>query len=230
MRSEPTARTRTARPLRATEASPEQASRVWLYAVLATVCVGLGVGAAPVSADPYVETSSDGVIATFEGSEIDLSDGWGDAQACYSEDAASARCYRSEAEMDAAEGLSASKSELSEINKAMGGWNQKSGVAAPAGNAGAATPLSTCSTTVRLYRGTLYTGGVLALATQGTYLNLASYGFDNDTSSYQIGACASRFYDTTSGGTLYPGNTSAGASAVAMLSGWDNRVGSIYIT
>jgi hypothetical protein len=29
---------------------------------------------------------------------------------------------------------------------------------------------------------------------------------------------------------VYPGNTSAGASAASMLAGWDNRISSVYIS
>jgi len=89
---------------------------------------------------------------------------------------------------------------------------------------------ASCATPgVRLYRSVSYGGGVLQLLTRGTYINLGAYGFDNDTSSFRIGACSAGFYDTTTGGTSYPGSTSAGISAAAMSSGWDNRVGSVYI-
>jgi len=148
-----------------------------------------------------------GVIASFEGRQIVLSEGWGDAHACVvAPDGV--RCYRSEREMDAAEGA-----ELEQAAAAAGG------VAA----------LTACSSSVRLYDGTSYTGSVLQLTTRGVYHNLASLGFDNLTSSYKIGACSARFYDTTSGGTLYPGSTSANVSATSMATGWNNRVGSVYI-
>ena len=61
----------------------------------------MGAGAAPASA----EADEYSVIATFEGKEIALADGWGEAGACVS-DADGTRCYRTEAEMDEREGLS----------------------------------------------------------------------------------------------------------------------------
>jgi hypothetical protein len=68
------------------------------------------------------------------------------------------------------------------------------------------------------------------LTSRGAYINLSTYGFDNDTSSYKVGACASYFYDGAGGGTpLYPGTTTANSSATSMLTGWDNRVSSVYI-
>lgn len=145
--------------------------------------------------DSKSETS---VTAAFEGRPIRLADGWGEATACTS-DGLSARCYRTEAEMDDAENL-------------------------PQGL------LAACSTSLRLYRSTSFGGGVLQLTSQYAYINLSAYGFDNDTSSYRVGACSSYFYDASSGGSpLYPGSTSGGASASTMVSGWDNRVSSVYI-
>jgi len=162
--------------------------------------------AVPTGAVLATDTHEPGVIASFEGQQIDLSKDWGDAQACViAPDGA--RCYRTEREMDAAEGDPAAQ-------------------AAPSGGVVA---LAACSSSVRLYDGTSYSGNVLQLTTRGVYHNLASLGFDNLTSSYKIGACSARFYDTTSGSTLYPGSTIANASATSMLSGWNNRVGSVYI-
>jgi hypothetical protein len=92
------------------------------------------------------------------------------------------------------------------------------------------TPLAACSSSLRLYRSTSYGGAVLQLTTRNTYINLSGYGFDNDTSSYKVGACSAGFYDGSGGGApTYPGSTGANASATSMVSGWDNRVSSVYI-
>jgi len=88
---------------------------------------------------------------------------------------------------------------------------------------------SSCSTALRLYTGTSFSGSTLALTARQVH-NLSSYGFDNATSSYKVGACASTLYDGTSAsGTVYPGATGAGAQASAMQSGWDNRVSSARV-
>ena len=92
------------------------------------------------------------------------------------------------------------------------------------------TILLSCSTSLRLYKNTSFGGTVLALSQRGIGIPLASYGFDNVTSSYKIGACSSTFFDGAIGSTTYPGNTSAGAQATSMLSGWDNRVSTVYIS
>ncbi len=145
---------------------------------------------------------TEGVIADFEGRRINLAEGWGDAEACRSDEEGT-RCYRSVTQMFNAEHLFA--------------------------NAGAIAA-STCSGDVNLYRDTSYGGTVLSLNTRSVVINLATYGFDNVTSSYKIGPCDSRFYDTTTGSGLYPGTTTANTVAASMASGWDNRIGSIAIS
>lgn len=90
--------------------------------------------------------------------------------------------------------------------------------------------LAACGSSLRLYDGTSYTGASLFLNSRAVVHNLANFGFDNRTSSYQIGACDSDFFSGSNGsGSVYPGNTNAGASATSMLSGWNNVVSSVYI-
>lgn len=156
------------------------------------------------SPNPHVSAAdSVGIPATFEGTTIDLQEGWGAARACTS-DGTSTTCYRSEAAMDRATAEAARSIEI--------------------------TPFAACSSSLRLYRSTSYGGSVLQLTTRGTVINLSGYGFDNDTSSYRVGACSAGFYDGSGGGApTYPGSTGANASATSMVSGWDNRVSSVYI-
>jgi len=59
---------------------------------------------------------------------------------------------------------------------------------------------------------------------------LSAYGIDNAVSSYKVGACSATFFDGAGGGgSIYPGYTGAGAQYSSMVSGWDNRLGSIWI-
>jgi hypothetical protein len=139
------------------------------------------------------------VLATFEGKTINLATGWGAATACVQR-ANGTVCYRTEAELD---------QQLATEPPTM--------VAA------------VCSSSVRLYRGAGFTLTVLALTTRQTVLNLSNYGFDNDTSSYKIGACSAGLYGAPSLGSPYPGSTAANASAANMVSGWDNTISSVYI-
>lgn len=177
-------------------------------AFTATVAALTALVAAPPASPAHADGTDEAisVIGTFEGTTFRLADGWGEAHACVSDDGATARCYRTEAEMDAAEG-----------NEVAGRFDVQ--------------PLSDCSGSgLRLYASTSYGGDVLQLKLRWTVLNLATYGFNNVTSSYKVGACSSTLFDTTSGGTVYPGDTSAGVWASTMATNWDNRVGSAYLS
>lgn len=161
--------------------------------------------AAPFGAPSAGAADDDASHASFEGEVIDLSEGWGKANACYV-DESGVSCYRSEKELDRAHGAIDS--------------NNRS-----------ASLLATCSSNLRLYSSSSYGGTVLAVATQGIYLNLANYGFDNVTSSYRVGACDSTFYSGSSGGgSVYPGGTWAFAQSPTMVAGWDNVISSVYIS
>lgn len=150
-------------------------------------------------------------FASFNGTTIDLRVTWGTATACHT-DGRTTQCYRSEREMDTALGVAGT----------------------PTGSAGLvrgpAAALAACSSSVRLYSGTSYTGSVLSFTTRFTFINLSTYGYDNVTSSYKVGACSSSFYDGVAGtGSVYPGNTSANVQYPSMVTGWNDRVSSIYI-
>jgi len=142
-------------------------------------------------------------VAWFEDHWIDLAIDWEDATAC-DVGADLSICFRTEAELDDYLG-SASRT-------------------------GAAALLSTCGSTLRLYDATSYSGTMISLSIRNTTHNLSSYGFDNKTSSYKVGACDTDFFSLSGlGGSVYPGNTSSFAQASSMLSGWNNVVSSVYI-
>jgi hypothetical protein len=165
-------------------------------------------GADPVTGDP--------THAWFEGGEIDLSKSWGDATACV-ELGDHTECFRTEAEMLEAH------PELAETTTT----NDRVGSSRVSSDA---TIQAACSTGLRLYRVTSYGGIALSLTTRSIWHNMASYGYDNDTSSYKVGGCSSVFRAGASGaGSTYPGNTGANAWAASMLAGWDNVVSSVYI-
>lgn len=171
--------------------------------MLALVLIGV-----PATTSAASSTPAQSEIASFEGHAIRLADGWGKAKACTS-DGVTTRCYGSEKEMDATEGTTGRLSVQPVVPQ----------------------PLVECSLpTLKIYRLASFGGAVLQFTTRGQLFNLASYGFDNDTSSYKIGPCAAAFYDTTSGGGPYPGSTAANVSSPSMSSGWDNRIGSLFIS
>ncbi len=142
-------------------------------------------------------------LALFEGKVIDLSRGWGQARACVVFDTDRlAECFRDVASLQARESEFAADVSI----------------------------LASCSTPLRLFENTGYGGRELDIYTRGVWQNLSAWSFDNQLSSYKVGACGSYFAENANGGgSWYPGNTSAGAQASSMLSGWDNRVSSVYL-
>lgn len=147
-----------------------------------------------------------GVQAWFEGEQINLAEGWGEANACIA-DSAGTRCYRTRTELEIQE-------------------NSSAGLGA---STTTAALLATCASNLTLYSATGYGGSSLSLNVRGTGIGLAAYGFSNITSSYTIGGCNAEFYDGAIGSAAYPGNTNAFASASSMAAGWDNRVSTVYI-
>lgn len=161
---------------------------------------------------PTPDEASEPWVAEYEGEEIDLRFGWETAKACAT-DGVTTTCYDSEAEMAAALGSVATATP---------------DPSAPAGSSGLLR--ASCSSYLRLYTGTNYTGSVLALTTRLWVLNLSDYGFNNVTSSYKVGGCSSTFYDlSNAGGTVYGGGSGAWDQAASMPSGWDNRISSVWI-
>lgn len=164
-------------------------------------------------AEQPADSTELGQVAVFEGSTIDLARGWGDAHACAIwGDRGVAECFRTEAELEA--------------------WLPRL-VSLPQGSTDASvtTTATACSSALRLYDGTGYSGDVLYLWSRQTWINLWDVGFANRTSSYKIGACSSYFADYSGGGgDWYPTSlTSAYLWSPSMLSGWDNRVSSVYL-
>lgn len=160
------------------------------------------IAASSALADSSATESRPG-LARFEGNLIDLSRSWGEAQACvvYDFDRV-AECFRDVATLHARE------TEL----------------------AADVSILASCSTPLRLFANTGYGGQELDIYTRGVWQNLSTWGFDNQLSSYKVGACGAHLAENANGGgSWYPGNTGAGAQSASMLSGWDNRVSSVYL-
>lgn len=141
--------------------------------------------------------------AQFEGGILDLSKGWGIARAC-TYDGAVTSCFV----------------ERDELVKYLDNYHESS----------AFTRTSTCASSLELYENIGYGGRVLYLSGRYSWINLNIFGFDKQTSSYRVGGCRASFNGSYAGaGTNYPGDTRAGSWASTMLSGWDNRISSVYI-
>jgi hypothetical protein len=178
-----------------------------LTAVIAVALILAVVSASGFAADT-TPPSHLPTVAVFEGKQLDLSKGWGDARACVvARTAGVVECFRDQA------GLLARESEL-----------QTQIAASPE------IAAASCSSPLRLYADASYGGRELDFYDRGYWQNLSDWGFDNQTSSYKVGACGVYLADyANGGGSWYPGNTGAGAGAATMVSGWNDRVSSLYI-
>ncbi|MCU1392655.1 MAG: hypothetical protein JWM34_1083 [Ilumatobacteraceae bacterium] len=156
----------------------------------------------PASGSEAAGSSSES-IATFHGRKIDLSVSWEGAGACWIRNAGSV-CYDTTAEMIAAMAPTVSAARSGPV------------------------PNLACSSSVVLYKNASHGGASAGFTDRLTFIGLSGIGFANVVSSYTVGACSAAFQD--SAGLTYPGTTTAGASANSMVSGWDNRLYSIYIS
>jgi len=175
--------------------------------VLVTAAVlALAVVLTPVVA--FAGGGPTGPIATFNGTQIDLSKGWGAAQACLVANGG-VECFADRA------GLLAREQQLS--------TSQSSKTAT-------AVATTSCSTPLRLYADASYSGRELDFYDEGYWQNLSTWSFDDQTSSFKVGACAVDLADGTNGsGSWYPSGTSAGHNEATMVSGWNDRISSIFI-
>ena len=187
-------------------------SRMFSILLVATALVHVAL---PANAEDSDMNGSSVGSAMFEGWVIDLTEGWGDATACLVWDSDTMmECFRSEAEL--LEWVSHLEATAKDQAKARG----------------PAALSSTCSSSLRLYDGTNYSGSVLYLYQRSTWINLSSHGWSNRTSSFKVGACSSFLADySNGGGNWYPTSaTQAWGVASSMISGWNNRISSIYIS
>ncbi len=179
-----------------------------LFAAAAATTSTATVAAAPA----HDATVGDPASAIYGSETLDLADDWGTASACI-ELGAVTECYDTEADLLAAHA-------------------EARGAARSIGITRGAAALSSviCSSSLRMYDGNTYGGGILYLNTRGVTHNLSSFGFDNVTSSYKVGACSASFFSSPDlGGSVYPGSTAAFAQSPTMAAGWNNVVSSVYI-
>lgn len=143
------------------------------------------------------------VIASFEGKKIDLSKSWGTARACNVKRDGIV-CFRTTEQSDAQ-------------------------AARQAGTASTFGAQGYCSTPLRLYEHGYYQGRVLSFYDSGYWQNLGDWGFNDQTSSYKTGVCATTFAEHNNGGGAQA-YVAAWVNDPAMGSGWWNdKVSSIWV-
>lgn len=183
----------------------------WLAFVVVTGGWLASVG--PAAAQTGTESAAPGrtggakgqtTIATFEGQSIDLSTNWNGAKACIVLLRADVvECFRS---------LAGAEARVSAVTTLAAGYGY------------------TCSSPLRLFEHNTYGGRQLMFFDRLYWQNLTDYGFNDQMTSYQIGACYSYLAEHVNGaGAFYPGPTSPWSVVPWPAAGWDNRVSSIYI-
>lgn len=202
------------------------ALRTWRPAVFAAALTLVALTASPAYADRGSQDTErgdpadvPGATAVFDGATLNLAESWGGATACmvWAEATATIECFSSEAELDA---------RVLSLETQMGITSAKSGGPTESLMAG-----TNCSSYLKLYNGTSYSGSILYLRSKYWWHNLSSYGFNQKTSSYKMGACNAYFADySNGGGAWYPTYaTQAWDQMSSMYSGWNNDVSSVYI-
>lgn len=143
-------------------------------------------------------------MADFEGRRIDLSTNWEQAKACLVlRRAGKIECFRTAKEAD-------TKAATLSSQFAAAGYS--------------------CSSPLRLFEHSSYGGRQLLFFDRGYWQNLGDYGFNDQLSSYIIGACYTYLAEHSyGGGAFYPGPTYAWAGVSWMISSWNDRVSSIYM-
>ena len=153
----------------------------------------------PALADPALQAADAPGLAMFEGRQVDLSRGWGEARACMVRRAEPVECFRS------AEAMSRREAGLI-----------------------TATASYSCVSPLRLYEHTWYGGRQLSFWSPGYWQNLGDYGFNDRTSSYKVGSCYAHLAEHSWGiGRWYPGYTGPYGWEPTMPE-WNDRVSSIY--
>jgi hypothetical protein len=145
-------------------------------------------------------------IASYDGGTIDLSLGWGTATICVVM-TTGISCYADQSDYQ----------EWANSQVKVGG--------------GPFSPLSgNCSTGLKLFQDRSYGGNELILYELSNWINLSSYSFSDEVSSYKVGACSVSMTDAQNGsGNVYPGPTAAGSDVSWIGSAWVDRVESVYI-
>jgi hypothetical protein len=183
----------------------------WGRGVAAALLLTAMTAGTHASATPMDDGLIDGQ-AWFEGELLDLSESWGGARACLVwREAETVECFRTLRELEA---VAASVTP--------GGDNE--------GDDGVSIQAVQCSSWLYLYEHSNAGGRTLQFRDRGYWQNLGPWGFSNVTSSFRTGACRVALAESTGGGGAhYPGTTSANHYESRMVSGWDNRVSSIYL-
>lgn len=145
-------------------------------------------------------------VAVYGGRIIDLANNWEGARAClvWSDAIDTPECFDTEEEMDR---------RIVELEKMTGDV-----AAVEVFGGGVAASGTSCSGYLRLYDGSFYTGAVLYIRGRFQWFDLASFNFNQRTSSFKIGPCSAYFADFAGGGGAWYPISQTEAYDVALVS------------
>ncbi|MFJ6939550.1 hypothetical protein [Streptomyces sp. NPDC101132] len=192
---------------------PGSRTRTWTAAAAAAAALTATLATGTAQADPGGLPSAPGsTVAAFEGGTLDMAGDWGAAKACLVWRAAgTVECFRTLGELRSVEAKLADR-------------------AAGTGARSASGALAACSSPLELFEHGWFGGRRLVFYDRGYWQNLGGWGFNDQMSSYKVGACYAHLAEHNDGvGYWYPGNTAPWAQEGALRSGWNDRVSSIKL-
>jgi hypothetical protein len=174
-------------------------------AAVLTACAALFTVTAGASVASASTPKSGDVIASYNGGSIDLTQGWGTATVC-TVTATGTNCFTT-----ANDYLSWASSQQSSL--------------------ATVSPAISCSPGLELFQNISYGGNELILTAPSIWINLSTYSFSDETSSYEVGSCAVTMTDGPNGsGSIYPGATSPGSDVSWIGTAWNDRLQSVYLS
>jgi hypothetical protein len=161
--------------------------------------------------------SSSATLAEFEGQIIDLSGGWGEANACLVSPVRDvAECFRTKEEADA---------RAAEIDQLM----EDSDLAPQAGDEDSyRIPASYCSSWLYIYQHVGCKGRDLRFSRRRYIHNLTAWGFNDEMSSYNTGPCNVTFWEHVNNkGSKFVASANGPCKNVSR--GWNDKASSLWI-
>jgi hypothetical protein len=160
------------------------------------------------AAAPSTDARAAGAVATFEGQSIALGNSWGEAKVCVvSRRLSATTCFRSTQAAAAFRTATSPSADQSEV----------------------AVPLL-CANPLVLWADGQGSGRQLQFCDTGYWQNLSDYSFDNQMSPFSTGNSNTHMAENAGGGgAWYPGNTERMCYTGYLVSGWNDRVSSVYL-
>lgn len=199
--------------------------RVGWGAAVATIAVAVaGAVAGPAVAGAGASPPPPGA-ASFAGRTISLADGWQGAAACVVHTPTSVQCFSSVAQLEQATGEPATPP----AGAPGPAPAPLPAPVAPSSGASGAAAVECGGGYLYLYQNVDFGGQVLALQNYGFWVDLANYGFADETSSWWNSSSCSGFAATGTNGSGSLLSMPAGGESSWVGSAWNDVIQSAYL-